>query len=115
VPFKATAGLHHPLRHHAADVGCRQHGFLNVFVGGALAFTGKIEESDLVQLLSEESIAAFAVAGDGIAWRDRRLTVGELREARDAFAHAFGSCSFEEPLADLRQLGLLTPSLATRS
>jgi hypothetical protein len=115
VPFKATAGLHHPLRHHAADVGCRQHGFLNVFIGGALAFAGKVEESDLAALLAEESITAFAVADDGIAWRDRRLTVGELREARDAFAHAFGSCSFDEPLADLRQLGLLTPSLATRS
>lgn len=112
VPFKATAGLHHPMRHDAKDVGCKQHGFLNVFVGAALALHGSVEEAELVELLGDESAQAFRFAGDGVAWRDRRLTVGELRQARDAFAHAFGSCSFEEPLADLRAMRLLTPPAA---
>lgn len=107
VPFKATAGLHHPLRHHAADVGCKQHGFLNVFVGAGLAQLGRVDEAELTELLHDEAKDAFSAADDGVAWRGRRLTVGELRSVRDRFAHAFGSCSFEEPLADLRSLGLL--------
>jgi hypothetical protein len=35
------------------------------------------------------------------------LKFDEIAEARERFAHSFGSCSFEEPLADLRALGLL--------
>jgi hypothetical protein len=108
VPFKATAGLHHPMRHDARDVGCKQHGFLNVFLGGALAHAGKIDQAELATLLADESVASLAVVDDSIAWRDRRLTIGELRHARESFAHAFGSCSFEEPLADLRALRFLT-------
>lgn len=115
VPFKATAGLHHPLRHQAKDVGCKQHGFLNVFIAGALASTGKIDEVGAVAILSDESAESFRVADDGIAWRDLRLTVGELRHSRDAFAHAFGSCSFDEPLADLRAMRFLAPSSAKHS
>lgn len=115
VPFKATAGLHHPLRHEAREVGCRQHGFLNLFVGAALAMTGAIDEAGLITLLGDEDATSFRVADDGIAWRDRRLTVGQLRQSRDAFAHAFGSCSIDEPLADLRALRLLAPSSAKHS
>jgi hypothetical protein len=107
VPFKATAGLHHPLRHEAKDVGCRQHGFLNLFVGAAMVWNGKLDEAGLAELLADEAYGSFRFADDGCAWRDRRLTVAELRAARDGFAHAFGSCSFEEPLADLRALGAL--------
>ncbi|MDZ4756263.1 MAG: hypothetical protein SGJ11_17450 [Phycisphaerae bacterium] len=114
VPFKATAGLHHPLRHDAKDVGCKQHGFLNLFIGGCLAFAGRVDEAALAQLLEDESATSFHFAGDGVVWRDRRLTLGEIRAARDAFAHAFGSCSFTEPLADLRELGLLNAEGAAR-
>ncbi len=109
VPFKATAGLHHPLRHDAKDLGCKQHGFLNVFVGACLALTGRVDEAALAHLLAEESASAFRIANEGIVWRDVRLSVGEIRHARDAFVHAFGSCSFDEPLADLRELRLLSP------
>ncbi len=114
VPFKATAGLHHPLRHDAADVGCKQHGFLNVFVGASFLYHEKIDEAACAELLAEESPAAIRIADDGVAWRDRRLTTGELRAARESFAHAFGSCSLEEPLADLKAISLLRAEAATR-
>jgi hypothetical protein len=114
VPFKATAGLHHPLRHAASDVGCRQHGFLNVFAGSVLLFGGQIDEATLATLLADESAASFRFADDGLAWRDRRAPIGQIRAARERFAHAFGSCSYTEPLDDLRRLGLLTSESVAR-
>jgi hypothetical protein len=114
VPFKATAGLHHPLRHLASSVGCRQHGFLNVFLGAALRWHGAIDDAALALLLADERADAFRFADDGAGWADAYLTLAQLRAARERFAHSFGSCSYEEPLADLRGLGLLRPDAATR-
>ena len=34
-------------------------------------------------------------------------SAAQVREAREKFAHSFGSCSFEEPVRDLEALGLL--------
>jgi len=36
-----------------------------------------------------------------------RLTASQIDSARREFAHSFGSCSFEEPIDGLRELGLL--------
>lgn len=96
VAFKATAGLHHPLRH---DAG---HGFLNLFLAAALARAGGSEE-DLVRLLEERSREAFAFAPGEASWRERRIPLGEARR----FALSFGSCSFQEPMDHLRELGFL--------
>ena len=118
VPFKATAGLHHALRnslhHGASDVGYDQHGFLNVFFGAALLWHERIEAADLARLLEVRSLEPLRFADDGASWEDARLTLAEIRSARDAFAHAFGSCSFDEPLADLRELRLIQPETAAR-
>lgn len=111
-PFKATAGLHHPFRHLDASLGCRQHGFINVFLGAALAWHDRIDEPTLSELLADESPASFQAGGDSLAWRSLRLTAAELRGARDAFAHSFGSCSFVEPLDDLRSLRWLSAPAA---
>jgi hypothetical protein len=108
VPFKATAGLHHPCRHLATDVGCMQFGFLNVFVAGCLLWNDdRMDEKEIERVLVEESPAVFEFGPSGLAWRGRTLRFDEIAEARERFAHSFGSCSFEEPLADLRALGLL--------
>lgn len=40
-------------------------------------------------------------------WRGHRLSSGQMLFARREFAHSFGSCSFEEPVADLRELNLI--------
>jgi len=50
---------------------------------------------------------AFAWDDVGVAWHGRQLTVEQLRTAREQFAISFGSCSFEEPVRDLEQLGWL--------
>jgi hypothetical protein len=107
VPFKATAGLHHPFRHHAPEVGCLQFGFVNMFIGAALAFHGQVEQEELEMLLCDEHPGNFEFHQTQVAWKGRSIGIGALREARERFVRSFGSCSFEEPLADLRAIHLL--------
>ena len=40
VPFKATAGLHHPIRHYRPEMDVMMHGFLNVMADAAAAVHG---------------------------------------------------------------------------
>lgn len=111
--FKATAGLHHPLRSARAltyeSNGPRgvMHGFLNVFLAAAIQFNG-LTRSDALELLAAETLAGVDFGEDGVAWKDYRVTLGEIQTVRRRFAVAFGSCSFREPVDDLIQLGLLT-------
>lgn len=105
--FKATAGLHHPLRHFAPSVETRMHGFLNVFVGAALLRAGQVDGGELVALLEEEDAGAFRFSETDIAWRGRVLPLEEIAASRGAFAISYGSCSFAEPVEDLRDLDLL--------
>ena len=106
IAFKATAGLHHPLRcvkpltyEPNAAIGT-MHGFVNVFLAAAMP-------GDEEAILAEEDARAFRFDDDGAAWRDRRVSVEDLVKMRTEFAISFGSCSFEEPIADLRELGWL--------
>jgi hypothetical protein len=106
VPWKATAGLHHPLRHRDPEMGTMAHGFLNVFLAGAFAWAHGLNVTDITELLREESIGAFRIHDTEIGWRDWRCTAEQIRDAR-RWLPSFGSCSFEEPRDDLRTLGLL--------
>ena len=112
VPFKATAGLHHPLRGgyrltYASDSGCAMmFGFLNVFLAAAFLEHG-MGWADALALLEETQPASLRVEEEAVAWRSYRLDNAELRHTRRRSAMAFGSCSFREPIDDLRALGLL--------
>jgi hypothetical protein len=78
VPFKATAGLHHPVRRG------EEHGFLNL-LAAATAPVGRIDA-----VLAEEDGSALEVE----------------ESAREVFV-SFGSCSWREPVDGLRELGML--------
>ncbi len=107
VPFKATAGLHHPIRHHDDSVGARMFGFLNVFVGACLAHEVQLDQAVLANLLDDESSSSFRFDAEGLAWREHRLSHDQITNARDHFAVSFGSCSFDDPRDGLRELNLL--------
>lgn len=115
IAFKATAGLHHPLRSahpltYAADSPCAtMHGFVNLFAAAAFAWAVS-EPAVLIDLLNETETFAFQFSDTELNWRGRRLSTAEIAAARRDFAHSFGSCSFEEPVADLRALGWLPPA-----
>jgi hypothetical protein len=114
VPFKATAGLHHPVRAdyrltYAPDSARgRMFGFLNVFLTAAWLSAG-MSESDALELLQEESPGEFRMDDEGIRWRHFQLGLAQLREARQSVIIAFGSCSFTEPIGELQALRLLQP------
>ncbi len=97
IPWKATAGLHHPLRGAA-------HGFVNVFVAAAFAWHGAAH-AEVSDILNGQDPSAFRFLDAELRWRGRPLATEALHAARRDFAHSFGSCSFEEPLAGLRALG----------
>jgi hypothetical protein len=109
LPFKATAGLHHPVRavhpltYEADAPRATMHGFLNVFLAAAFAWQG---QRAIEPILAETDAAAFRF-DERAHWRGWSLGPEQVRDARTQFAHSFGSCSFEEPVQDLKALGLL--------
>lgn len=112
VPFKATAGLHHPLRgvrpltYEENGPSGTMHGFLNVFL--AAGFIGQgMSVKAAAELLEEKSIEAFDFRAQGVEWRSFGLSNDKLRETRRSLALSFGSCSFIEPISDLQELNLL--------
>jgi hypothetical protein len=111
VAFKATAGLHHPMRgeyrltYEPDSPHAMMYGYLNVFVAATFVRIG-VPASDAVGMLEETSPGAFAFDADGVTWGNRRATTPAIRAARANFALSFGSCSFREPVDELRALGL---------
>lgn len=109
VPFKATAGLHHPLRGtfpltYAPDSArATMYGFVNLFLAAVLLHAGAADDT-LTELLDERDPGAIVVAADSIRWRGHSATTAQVAAARAAFAGSFGSCSFDEPARELPQL-----------
>lgn len=107
VQLKFTAGLHHPLRRRDAGLKTQVHGFVNVFVAGVLAAQHRLPAPTLRELLQEESPTAFCFNEAGVTWRQWHAGTAEIELARKYTVTSFGSCSFDEPRADLRALGWL--------
>jgi len=107
VPFKATAGLHHPFRHYDPSVRARMHGFVNVFGAAALAAANDLEDETVTRIVEDEAPDHFVFEEDALRWRDLRAPVQKIGEVRRALAISYGSCSFDEPREDLKALGLM--------
>ncbi len=98
IPFKCTAGLHHAVRHAAADTGFEHHGFLNLLLAVAAAADGAPAE-DVAAALARLDGGEVAA---GVAGLDP-LDADRVR----ALVTSIGSCSTDEPVADLVALGLI--------
>lgn len=109
ISFKATAGLHHPLRaeyrltYEANSPTGVMYGYLNVFVASALMTQG-LSDSDAVGVLEERDPTAFTISESGIGWRGHVVSTDVAAKVRQRFALSFGSCSFREPVDELRTL-----------
>jgi hypothetical protein len=96
--FKCTAGLHHAVRHRAADTGFEHHGFLNVL----LAVTAALGDA------SREQVAAELADRDAarVAAKISNLDAETVSAVRSLFT-SFGTCSTDEPVNDLITVGLV--------
>jgi hypothetical protein len=105
--WKATAGLHHPLRHFDAALGTHMHGFINVLTAAVMADVFQLHADRVQAILDDEEPSHFQFTDDALSWRDLEVPTHKIAAARQRSMRSFGSCSFEEPVQDLKTLGWL--------
>jgi hypothetical protein len=110
VAFKATAGLHHPVRRVAplspvpGSACARVHGFINLLLAAAFVFQ-EMDADEAAEVLDETDPAAFRFDEAGAAWGTRSVDARSVAQARRTFLLGFGSCSFREPIEALQRMG----------
>ncbi len=92
VVMKATAGLHHPLP------SAGQHGFLNLLCAATHVRCRGAGESRVTEMLEAQALGELPFD---------ELEAEEARDTRRELFKGFGSCSWREPVDDLRALGWL--------
>ena len=107
VVLKATAGLHHPVRHTDRETGITMHGFLNLLAAATLGAAHNLRPSEMERVLSQEDPEAFEVAAGELRVNGEHATAVEIAAARRHLFASYGSCSWREPVEDLRELGVL--------
>ena len=111
VPFKATAGLHHPVRgsyrltYEPQSPAAVMHGFVNLLVASGLLAAGRIADADAIAILETTDASAFRMEDEGIRWGDHLLDIEQCLVTRAHVLRSVGSCSFEDAVADLTALG----------
>jgi len=106
IPFKATAGLHHPLRgrypltYEEDAASGTMFGYLNLFLATAvLVVGGGADEAEAALVESDPS--TIVLGPDEIGWAGRSFGPEALRTVREVGMASFGSCSFREPIDEL--------------
>jgi hypothetical protein len=108
VPFKATAGLHHPVRgvapltYEPGSLRATMFGYLNLILAAALLWEGRAAEAERVIRLEDRSV--LCLGDDGIRWDGITVKLGAIARARREFVLAIGSCSFTEPVEEIEGL-----------
>ena len=80
--WKATAGLHHPLRHLDATLGVPIHGFINLFTASVMADLHRLDSEKIQAILDDEDPSDFRFGGNVLTWRDRSATCKQITSAR---------------------------------
>jgi hypothetical protein len=118
VAFKATAGLHHPMRgryrltYAASSPEAWMNGYVNLFLVAAYMQHREMSDVDALALLSETDAGSLCVQPETaaqpstITWNGHSVTAGDLMVTRTRLALTFGSCSIREPVDELAALGL---------
>ncbi|MBT8250771.1 MAG: hypothetical protein KJN81_10955 [Acidimicrobiia bacterium] len=100
IPFKATAGLHHPFRHSSGVEGATEFGFVNLLAATRAAL---VDPSVLVDALTASHAGDFDISTASWMGTGTHIEAGTVR----SYLRSFGSCSFDEPAGYLRDLGML--------
>ncbi len=107
VKMKATAGLHHPLRHYNEEAGVTMHGFINVFGAAMLARYQNLSAETLQEVIADEMSQHFVFSENGLNWCGHQVSVADIAAAREAYITSFGCCSFDDPREDLAAMRLM--------
>ena len=108
VGMKFTAGLHHPVRNVDPHANTTVFGFMNVFIAGMMAYAHDIGDDMITSILEENDPGAFHFSDDGIAYKESPIiSLEDILQLRRAALCSFGSCSFREPVEDLKSLNLI--------
>lgn len=107
VAIKGTAGLHHPVRRYAEEVQTKMHGFFNVFGGVMLAYAHDLNDAELEEILKEEDAEQFIFTDGIFSWKEYSIQTKDIQTLRETAVLSYGSCSFDEPIDDLKKLKLL--------
>ena len=107
VVLKATAGLHHPIRHTDETTGITMHGFLNLLAAAAFGAAHNLRPSGLERVLAEDDPGAFELSAEELRVEAQHASADEIAAARRHLFASYGSCSWREPVDDLKGLGVL--------
>jgi hypothetical protein len=107
VPFKATAGLHTAVKHFDENLKTKMYGFLNVFSAGIIYYYYQMSLEDLTLIVDNENMSDFIFEENSFSYKDLKVSIDEIKYVRDTYMLSMGSCSYDEPLQELRELKLL--------
>ncbi|MGH8925922.1 MAG: hypothetical protein ACRDWA_14990 [Acidimicrobiia bacterium] len=103
LPLKATAGLHHPFRQFAPDLGVWRHGFLNLAAAASvLVLTSDLDRVEALLAADQPG----TLSHQHLQLGDQVISIADLKSGR-VFFRSYGSCSFDEPVEDLTAMGSL--------
>ncbi len=107
VPFKATAGLHHPMPNRNEKVGADEHGFLGVFLGAAAAYGLQATAEDVAAILQCGDRSTITFDDQHAAIAGFKIPLELIAESRQEFAMGFGCCDPREAWSDLFAMSLV--------
>ena len=109
VTFKATAGLHHAVRgayrltYEPGAAEAPMYGYLNVLLAtAALRAARPLATAEALLRMTDASSLVFAA--DAVRWGAESFPLSMLRDTRSHHLVSFGSCSFQEPVAEFDAL-----------
>jgi hypothetical protein len=97
--FKCTAGLHHAIRHRERSTLFEHHGFLNITLAARVAAATGSHSATRTVLANRDPASVAQQIG--------ALTAADVHAIRALF-NSFGTCSIEEPVGDLLEMGLVS-------
>jgi len=106
LPFKATAGLHHPvagsypLTYDAGSACATMFGYLNLVLAASVLWGGGSAGHARAALVAQDR-SRLAATDTALSWGEVTCSTGAIVRARREFMMAIGSCSFTEPLSEI--------------
>jgi hypothetical protein len=99
--------MHNPLRNHSREIDVMQHGFINIFGAALLCWSHNLSTNEIAECLGDETAHHFHFTEENFSWREKTISVSEIKRLRQSKVMSFGSCSFAEPIEGLSSLGFL--------